>query len=103
MLPADLLAALQRQPFKPFWLVTESGTRHVVGHPNLLWVTKASAFVGFPDKKEPSFARNYLELSLKDIVRTETASSLPPTPRGRPATASPVNSPAGSSRRLSET
>ncbi|MEM1353669.1 MAG: hypothetical protein AAGC44_00090 [Planctomycetota bacterium] len=36
---------LQKQPFQPFEIVTSSGSRYLVKHPELVWVAKGALYV----------------------------------------------------------
>ena len=42
---AKLSEALKRTPFQPFEIVTSSGNRYRVDHPELVWLTKGALHV----------------------------------------------------------
>lgn len=42
---AKITDILQKQPFQPFKVVTSSGSRYRITHPELVWVAKGALYV----------------------------------------------------------
>lgn len=45
---AKLTEAVKRKPFQPFVIVTSSGGRYLVNHPEFVWLTKGAVYVSQP-------------------------------------------------------
>ncbi len=48
MPPDDLFTARGRQPFLPFRLHVSDGSSYDIRHPEMLWITRRTAYVGIP-------------------------------------------------------
>jgi hypothetical protein len=71
MAPNDLLSLLRAKPFRPFRIVSSDGTVYEVRHPDLVAVGLASAFIGYPDQRDPRFYERFDIVSMRHIVRLE--------------------------------
>jgi hypothetical protein len=52
--PEELLAALRRKPFVPFRLHVTDGTSYVIRHPEMVLVTRRSAYVAILPSGDPA-------------------------------------------------
>ena len=87
MHPDDIVAALRRQPFLPFRLYVADGSSFDIRHPELLFVTARSAYVGLPADPPGLLPDRAVTIALghvsgleelPDIMPHET---VPPVPR----------------------
>jgi hypothetical protein len=76
----EILAPLRRQPFVPFRLHAADGASFDIRHPELLFVSTRSAYVGLPLEPPQLVADRVVTIALGHISRLE---ELPiPTPPG---------------------
>jgi hypothetical protein len=71
MTAAEILAHQRRRPFRPFRLVTTGEMVYRINHPDQLWVTVGTAYVGYPDQHDPPLVARYDIVDLRHIVRLE--------------------------------
>jgi len=57
MRPDDLLTWLRAQPFRPFRIHLNSGQSYTIRHPEMIRVTRSTAYVFFPDDADQPFDR----------------------------------------------
>jgi len=68
----DLIEVLTTQPFHPFRLYVSDGATYLVRHPDLVWVSPSSAFVGVPEGDRPGPAiERFNIVDLGHITRVE--------------------------------
>lgn len=68
----ELIEVLTAQPFDPFRMYVSDGATYVIRHPDLVWVSPSSAFVGAPEGDRPGPAIERLNIvDLGHITRLE--------------------------------
>jgi hypothetical protein len=68
----ELLEVLTAQPFCPFRMYVSDGATYVIRHPDLVWVSPCSAYVGAPEGDRPGPAIERLNIvDLGHITRVE--------------------------------
>lgn len=79
----DILTRLRTRPFVPLRIVTSTGERYDVFHPDLILVTRRFLEVGTPDSDNPSVADMVTRVALVHIVELRDL----PTPVAGPSEA----------------
>jgi hypothetical protein len=69
--PTGLLAALRKNPFEPFRIVTADGTCYDIWRSDLLVVTVREVIVGFPDLAGSGAWSRFDIVGLDHVVRLE--------------------------------
>ena len=68
----ELIEVLTTQPFRPFRMYVSDGATYVIRHPDLVWVSPSSAYVGAPEGDRPGPAVERLNIvDLGHITRLE--------------------------------
>ncbi len=68
----ELIEVLTAQPFRPFRMYVSDGATYVIRHPDLVWVSPSSAFVGAPEGGRPGPAiEGWNIVDLGHITRLE--------------------------------
>jgi hypothetical protein len=81
MFTAQIIRArVRQQPFRPFQVVTSSGERYDVLHPELMLVGRNAIHVGTPTREDPAI---FETSSYVAILRITALEDLPP--RSKPA------------------
>ncbi|MBC8876781.1 MAG: hypothetical protein H8E44_45720 [Planctomycetes bacterium] len=72
MFRQELVEVLTAQPFRPFRMYVSDGATYVIRHPDLVWVSPSSAYVGAPEGDRPGPAIERLNIvDLGHITRLE--------------------------------
>jgi hypothetical protein len=67
----DLAAALRRQPFKPFRLYVSDGAAYEVRHPEMMWLSRRTAYVGVPAESTNLIPEHAVMIDLLHVSRME--------------------------------
>ncbi len=71
MHPDEIVAALRREPFLPFRLHVADGSSYDIRHPELLWVTARTAYVGLPSDAPGLVPERAVTIALGHVSRLE--------------------------------
>ncbi len=77
MHPDELLAALRRQPFQSFRVHVSDGSSYEVRHPEMMLVTRHTAYVALPGKTPESVPKKAVTIALLHVSRIETLAAAP--------------------------
>lgn len=83
MHPTDLAAARRRQPFVPFRMYVSDGSFYDVRHPEFIWLTHRTAYVGQGGEAMPQHA---VQIDVLHVTRIEPIPGPEPAPKGNGAT-----------------
>jgi hypothetical protein len=75
MVPEELKDTLKEQPFRPFRIVLTDGESYDIRHPDLLWVGKRTAWVGWTKWAQDELHDRAVKVDLLHIVRVEPLAS----------------------------
>ncbi len=78
----DIAARIKRQPFRPIRIVTSSGERVEVRHPDLTMIGQRDVTVGIASKDDPEFYDRQTYVSILHITAIEDLTAeISPRPR----------------------